>query len=151
MLEVVAVEDVPAAPPLEADGHAHGPALEADGVLPPGVAGARRTAVAREDLEVDQVHVEGVRRIGAYLPDLRRAQPWPGVDAPWVEDLAVYGGHPAEDASDEPEPARYLDVGGVREVEVRRELIWQGALLLLPAGHDEAQDVPRLPLAAQVL
>src|SRR3712207_7975224 len=38
-----------AAPPLEADGHAHGPALQAHGILPPGVVGTGRPVVAGED------------------------------------------------------------------------------------------------------
>jgi serine phosphatase RsbU (regulator of sigma subunit) len=57
----VAVEDVFAAKALEPRGHTHDLAFEGDGVLPPGVVGSGRTAVAGEDLEVDQVQVVGGR------------------------------------------------------------------------------------------
>src|SRR5215217_6957077 len=150
VLEVVAVEDVLAAVAIEPGYHAHGSALQIKRVLPPGVVWPGRSAVAGEDPEVDQVQVDRMRGIAAYLPDLRRAEARPRIYAIRVEYLAVYRGHPAKDSCDELKPPRHLGVVRVRTLLHQRECVGYDALFLLPARHHEAHDVGGSSLPAEV-
>src|SRR5690606_26288773 len=79
VLEVMAVEDVLAAVPGEADLDLHPTLGHEHGVLDPDVLRVRRPAVAAQHPEAGQVQVHRVVRIGGQVPDLGAAKRHLGV------------------------------------------------------------------------